>query len=275
VPEPQACFEPDGALFVPTPLANGPWAVGALHGGPVGALLAHLCEQADTTAPEPLRIARITVDLLRPVPLAPLRPDVRIARPGRKVDWVDASLHAGDVEVARASALRLRGDPITLPPDVDPWSRGAPGDEPFAGSPEDGQTFVRSWDGTVPGFHDLGIDMRFVRGLPTVSGPGQIWARLLQPMIAGVPTSPLMRVMGAADFGNAASSLMAPNLYSYVNADLVVSLWRQPEGEWIGVGAVTRADLDRGTGLAEMALHDHLGPIGRAEQNLFIQPVGP
>ncbi|MPY95596.1 MAG: thioesterase family protein [Acidimicrobiia bacterium] len=273
--EPTACFEPDGELFVPTPLANGPWAVGVLHGGPTGALLAHLCETCSGASPGSLRVARITVDLLRPVPLAPLRAEVRLARPGRKVDWVDASLFAGEVEVARASALRLRGEPLALPPEVDPWSRGAPGDQAFNGSPEDGQTYARPGDDVVPGFHDRGVDLRFVRGLPNVSGPGQVWGRLRHPVIAGTPTSPLMRVMGCADFGNAASSLMPPDAVSFINADLLVSLWRQPEGEWIGIDAVTRADPDRGTGLAEMALHDRLGPVGRAEQNLFLQAVRP
>lgn len=269
---PSACFDVDGELFVPTPLANGPWAEGALHGGPTGALLAHLCERFDSGTPGPLRVARIAVDLLRPVPLRPLRAEVRLARPGRKVDWIDASLFDEGKEVARASALRLRREPVAmaLPDGVDPAGPGASGDVPLDGRPEDGQPYVRP-AGFVPGFHTDGIDLRFVRGLPTIGGPGQVWGRMPFPMIAGVETSPLMRVMAVADFGNAAGSLAPMDQLSCINADLLVSLWREPQGEWVGIDAVTRADLGTGTGLAEMALRDEAGAIGRAEQSLLLE----
>jgi hypothetical protein len=269
VPGSDAIFHPDGERFVPTALANGPWAEGALHGGPTGALLAHLCERVDEGPGGRLRVTRIIVDLLRPVPMVPLTPAVRLARPGRKVDWVDASLLAGDVEVARASALRLRGTPVDVGPDVDPWNQGANGDPPFDGQPEDGSELEQVGD-HVPGFHTDGIELRFVRSNPNERGPGQVWGRLRHPMIAGVGTSPLMRAMACADFGNATSSMMPSDSHSYINADLSVALWRDPVGEWIGLDAVTRFDPELGTGLAEGALRDELGPVGRSHQTVFI-----
>jgi hypothetical protein len=244
--------------------------VGALHGGPVGALFAYLCEAVDTGAPAPLRLARLAVDLLRPVPMTPLRPVVRVARPGRKVDWLDASLWAGDVEVARASALRLAGAPLTAPEGADPWARGAAGDVAFAGEPDDGETWARN-DGFVPGFHNLGVDLRFVRGRPDLPGPGQLWGRLRHPIVAGVEVTPFMRAMAIADFGNALSSMAPPEAVSFINPDLLVSLWRPPVGEWVGLDAVTRADVTRGTGLVEMALCDADGPVGRAEQSILLE----
>lgn len=263
-------FVPDGELFVPTPLAHGPWAEGYLHGGPTGALLAHLCERLHSGQPASLRVARITVDLLRPVPSTPLRAEVHLARPGRKVDWVDASLFAADVEVARASALRVQARPVELPPEVDPWSRGAAGDQPFDGGPEDGGGFEFSGFDALPGFHDLVLDSRYVRSDPLRSGPGQLWARLRFPLVAGEPTTPLMRVLGCADMGNAVSALVPQNTHSYINADLIVALWRQPEGEWVGLDAVTRLDPAAGAGLAEVALHDTIGPVGRSSQTVLI-----
>jgi Thioesterase-like superfamily len=271
VSDPHSVFVCDGDYFVPTALAQGPWAQGVLHGGPTGALLAHLCERFDGGQPDEPRVARIAIDLLRPVPSAPLRARVRLARPGRKVDWVDASLFAGDVEVARGSALRVRVRPLEMSPGIDPWSRGAAGDQPFDGSQDDGDRFVRGGQDSVSGFHDRGIDLRFVRSNPGASGPGQVWGRLNQPLVAGVPTTPLMRVVACADFGNAASSLMPAETHSYINPDLVVALWREPQGEWIGLDAVTRVDPAAGAGLAEMALHDHAGPIGRAQQTVLVE----
>jgi hypothetical protein len=270
--EPSALFHPDGDLFVPTVLAQGPWAVGAMHGGPAGALLAHLCQQADGGQPHPMRVARITVDLLRPIPLVPLRTEVRIARPGRRVDWVDASLFAGDAEVARAAALRLQHAPLEVPTGIDPSARGFSGDVTFDGRPDDGIGFIRVEDDFVPGFHSMSAELRFVRSLPTEAGPGQVWIRLRHPVIDGVATSPLMRTVAAADFGNAASSSMPVDTHGYINADLMVALWRDPATEWIGLDAVTRFDPALGCGLAEVALHDERGPIGRSHQTVLVAP---
>src|SRR5690606_26021197 len=96
---PDALFAPEDGCYRPSELARGPWSPEALHGGPVAALLAHLADGAE--APGPMHPTRLTIELLRPVPLAPLRPAVRIVRPGRKVQLVESSLFAGDVEVAR------------------------------------------------------------------------------------------------------------------------------------------------------------------------------
>ena len=63
-------FVPDGRRLVPTERARGPWSPDALHGGPVAALVARAAE----TVPggEELQLVRITLELLRPVPMAPL-----------------------------------------------------------------------------------------------------------------------------------------------------------------------------------------------------------
>ena len=270
MPEPAACFEVDGERFVPTVLAQGPWAAGALHGGPTSALLAHVCDSHPGLDGRPMLLTRIAIDLLRPVPMVPLQVEVRLARPGRRVDWVDASLRAGEVEVARATSLRIGEQPLALPAGVDPWSRGVSGDVAFDGAPDAGQIFRRREDDAVPGFHNLGMDLRFVRGLPDQPGPGQVWGRPRFPIIAGLPVSPLMAAMAISDFGNAAGSLVPPHTHSYVNADVVVALWRRPRGEWVGIDAVTRADPDAGTALAEMALHDLEGPVGRAQQTVLM-----
>src|SRR5262245_7740305 len=85
-------FEYDGSRYMPTPLARGPWDPNAQHGGAPAALFAHACERHD---PGPAGfMARLTVELLRPVPLAPLELRVRTMRPGQKVQWVEAVLLA-------------------------------------------------------------------------------------------------------------------------------------------------------------------------------------
>ncbi len=104
-----ALFQPDGANVVPTEFARGPWTPDALHGGPVAALLARAVESIPTD--EPMHVTRLTVELLRPVPLAPLSVSASVVRPGRKVQLVDARISSGDREVAWARALRIRLQP--------------------------------------------------------------------------------------------------------------------------------------------------------------------
>src|SRR5262245_34471969 len=108
-----ALFEPDGARFVPTELARGPWSPKALHGGPPAALLAWCAERH--AGGEGMRVVRLTVELLRPVPTSPLTVETRLLRPGRKVQLVGGVLRDRDVDVARGVVLRLRTIDLPLP----------------------------------------------------------------------------------------------------------------------------------------------------------------
>src|SRR5690349_1903169 len=102
----------DSSLFHPTELTRGPWSPAAQHGGPPSALLAMVLEaHDDEKAPrrpegsdDAMFVARLTVELLKPVPLAPLVVRVNVERPGRKVQLLSASLNADGKEVARATA---------------------------------------------------------------------------------------------------------------------------------------------------------------------------
>jgi len=87
---PDAVFHRDGERFVPTELARGPWDPNAQHGGPCAALLAGLLEQHD--AGPPARVVRMTIELLRPVPMEPIELRARTLRPGKKVQLVEGSV---------------------------------------------------------------------------------------------------------------------------------------------------------------------------------------
>ena len=101
-----ALFERDGDRYIPTQLTRGPWDPRAMHGGAPSALFAHVCETYD---PGPAGfVARLTVELLRPVPLIPLTLRVRTIRPGRKVQWLEAVLlDADEREMARATRVAI------------------------------------------------------------------------------------------------------------------------------------------------------------------------
>jgi hypothetical protein len=257
---PDAVFELDGTRAVPTVLARGPWSPDAMHGGAPASLLARAVEQHD---PGPAHfVARLTVDLLRPVPLEPLEVVARTSRPGRKVQWVEAALLADGTEVARASALRLRTtEPLGLPlPERE---------APTIPGPDDSEPLRV----TLPHVPGLGfwstVDFRVARGSWTEVGPSTIWFRLRVAVVAGEAPSPLQRVAAAADFGNGVSTVLPRGEYLFINPDLSISLHRYPEGEWVALEGVSTAE-DNGVGLAACALHDERGPIGRSVQALLV-----
>ena len=259
---PDAVLHLDGGLAVPTALATGPWSRNAQHGGAVAALLAHVLERldpGDATFP-----ARLSVELLHPAPLTPLRVHAATTRPGRRVQLLEASLLSEGHEVARATLLRLREHPleyepnpangavVTLPP---PTTAG-----PLQGSLAGRLGFVGFWDA---------VETSAARGSFEVPGPAAMWLRLTVPVVAGEATSPLQRVAATADFGNGLGAALPARRYTFINPDLSIALHRLPEGEWIGLDAATYAEPN-GIGLVETVLHDVRGRVGRAEQTLLI-----
>jgi hypothetical protein len=141
---------------------------------------------------------------------------------------------------------------------------------PFDG-PDRGAIFPA--ESEQPAFHRTGVQLSFVRGRFWDVGPATVWIRLLRPVVDAEPPSPLQRVMAAADFGNGVSSAFDFGSYVYVNVDLSAYLHRQPVGEWICLDAQSSVN-GAGVGLADSALYDVNGPIGRSLQTLYVdQPA--
>jgi hypothetical protein len=259
-----ALFERVGDRFLPTEKSLGPWSPTALHGGPPAALLARAIEGFDGGpggAKGTTMVTRLTLELLRPVPLAPLEVKVRLLRPGKKVQLVEATLATDEHDVARATGLRIRTEDVHLPPDL-------PMDAPVVDPPETGAEAHRLKE-FLDGFHTHAVEHRFVRGQMSVPGPATDWIRLKVPLLDGEDPSPLCRVCAAADFGNGASAIL-PRSHTYINPDLTIYLHRYPRGEWVCIDATTRVE-ENGIGLAESRLFDREGPIGRALQSLIVE----
>ncbi len=91
------------------------------------------------------------------------------------------------------------------------------------------------------------------------------------PLIDGQPVDALSRVLTAADSGNGISNVLDLREHLFINPDLSVHLHRYPEGEWVCLESQTTIG-DTGAGLADTALYDQCGPIGRGAQSLFIAP---
>jgi hypothetical protein len=103
------------------------------------------------------------------------------------------------------------------------------------------------------------------------AGPGWAWFRLKLPLLPGEEPSPLLRICAAADFPNGISYVVDPRKTSFVNPDLTLHVARLPVDDWVMVDARTWLEA-QGTGLAEGALYDRTGRIGRSVQSLLVEP---
>jgi hypothetical protein len=257
---PVAFYEPDGDRYLATELTRGPWDPGAQHAGPPAALLGREIERLPDA--EEFQVGRITCEILRSVPIAPLRVAARILRPGRRVQLLEAELsdEAGE-PLMRANAWRLRTSPVEIPPEAMAAAEPPPG-------PGQGSEVEFFPTGQELGYHTA-MEVRFLQGGFIEPGPATVWLRMRQPLVAGEQPSPLQRVLVAADVGNGVSASLDYRRYLFINVDITVHLERLPAGEWVCVDAVTLPQ-PTGNGTAESVLSDRQGRVGRALQTLLI-----
>ena len=246
-------------------LTRGPWDPGHQHAGPPVALACRAIERA-AAAHGLTHLSRLTANLLRPVPIGELAVEVTMDYAGRNAGHCSARLVADGKEVARFTALVQRESAVALPEGLPghplPMPPRAPEASPPASFP---------FAGRRVGYGDL-VETRVARGR-FFDGPCAIWFRLRHPLLQGEEPSVYQRVAVAADSGNGISAVLDFKKYTFVNPDLSINLLRRPRGEWICLDARTHLGPD-GCGLAESALFDSDGLIGRATQSLSVRARG-
>jgi hypothetical protein len=256
----EAFYERSGGdSFVASELTRGPWDPGAQHAGPPSALLGREIERFDGNGG--FQVGRVVFEILRPIPIGPLRIESRMLRPGKKVQLVEASLFGEAGELMRATAWLLRKSELELP-------EGAVVDDAPLPGPEQGWTPEFFPTGQDAGYHTA-MEWKAVAGAFLEPGPATVWMRMRHPLVAGEEPTPLQRALIAADVGNGISAVLDWREYLFINVDLTVHFERMPKGEWVCVDAVTRPQ-PTGIGIAESALSDQRGRIGRAAQSLLI-----
>jgi hypothetical protein len=253
-----AIYRVDGNRVEASPNSAGPWDATMQHGSAPAALVTWAAEAIPTSVS--MQIVRVTIDLMRPVPVAPLTIETEVLREGRKIQLCAVRLLANGVVVVRATVLKVRADSLPLPSgiadapiDVPQPDQGTPMEPPFSRTP-----FV------------TGLSVSMVRGGFVKIGPAAIWYRIDRPIVEGAPISQLMRAVVAADFCNGTSSTLDFQKWTFLNADLTVSLARAPVGDWILLNAETWIGPD-GAGIAAGRLGDSKGYFGRAVQSLVIE----
>jgi hypothetical protein len=252
-------YEPLGdGRYASTVHTTGPWSPLSQHLGPPSALLVREMERLPARAP--MVIARVTVEILGPVPVAELSVTASVDRPGKSVELLSASLSVDGRSVARAHAWRIvRSDTRPVAVDVH---------EPLA-PPSSGRVMTRpeSWGS---GYLDV-MEWRALSGSLGEPGPAVVWARQGVPLVGGEEPSGLQRLLTVADSGNGMSNRLDPRKWLFINTDLTVHLYREPVGEWIALDAATAIGPE-GIGTATTVLHDLDGPVGHGAQALLVRP---
>lgn len=249
----------DDERFRATEHVSGAWDPDHQHIAPALGLLVHAVElDRDSRRDDGLLIGRLSYDILGTVPVDVVDVRVRVARPGRTIELVEATLeYAGRaVVLLRAWLLqpadnrRLQGSglpPIKPPADLAPWD----------------PTSV--WPG---GF----IASAEVRRDEDEPGRARYWVRTATPLLEDEPVSDLARFAGLLDIANGMTVRAAPTEVGFPNVDLTAHLFDQPVGEWVGFDTTVSFGAT-GLGVTHSIIHDEDGPVGTMSQVLTVRPL--
>ncbi|MEV1023282.1 thioesterase family protein [Streptomyces sp. NPDC050264] len=248
----------DGA-FVPGPHARGWWTPDTVHGRLLGGLAARALEREHGA--DGMHFARLTVDLFRSAPFAPVRVRTEQVRDGRRIRVADAVVLSGDgVPLARAGAVLLRTGtpPPGHIPGTGPWDAPPPEKLP---APHGSRTLWR-FDEELRPVREWSGDQR-----------RRAWLREPRALVAGESLSPFVRVALAADAASPIAHASDEGLH-YINADYTLCLSRLPLSDEIGfeAGAHTAED---GIAVGHCTLYDRSGPLGYCATTAIANPAPP
>jgi hypothetical protein len=264
-----AFYEPAGpGTFASTAATVGPWTMDAQHGGPPSALAARALELHEPD--ERQRLSRVSVDILRPVPVAKLSIRTRTLRPGRRITLIEAVIEAEGQEVLHARGWRIERPAGDVPSVT--HGGASPGPVPLDHEGALPEIFGREQHGYL-----AAIEWRFgpVARAAQPGHPGgpvrAAWTRPRMPLLPDEEPSAFSRALLVADSGSGVGAVLPASDFIFINVDLTVVLPRDPVGEWLLLEAGTTVGAD-GTGLATTRLSDPIGTFGHAWQTLLVAP---
>ncbi|MFD6178785.1 MULTISPECIES: thioesterase family protein [unclassified Isoptericola] len=247
------------STFQPTEHVGGAWKTDEQHVAPTLGLLAHLVEaDREARGRDDLAATRLTFDILGPYRLEEMTTDVRVLRPGRGVELVQADVACGGRTVVTLRAW------LTAVGDTRDLAAGAPA--PLA-RPDD----TPAWDPTTdwPGAFVASIDVRRTLAEP---GRGTVWVRTGHGLVEDEEVGTLARTVGLFDVANGMSVRADPRKVAFPNVDLSAHLHRAPAGGWLGLDTSVVFGAD-GAGLTSSVLHDEHGAFGTLAQGLVVRAL--
>jgi hypothetical protein len=240
--------------FVSTLHAQGAWQPGEQH---LAAAAGLVLAEAERRLPSDKLVSRVSFDVLGVIHSGPFTVDVRMARPGRSIELIEATMRHGDQASIHARIWRLAASDTARVQGTE-W---APLPAPEAMPP---MTFSSVWKG---GFI-ASLEAR--RGADVRPGRGQSWIRTRYPLVDGESDPPVAAFVKLIDTANGLAVREHPDAVFFANVDLTIHFTRQPEAGWVGFD--TRVSFGP-TGLGETfsVLSDIHGPVGTAAQSLTVR----
>lgn len=243
--------------------ARGPWSADHCHAGPVTGLVARAAEQVVDAEK---MLCRLTLDILRPLPLAGLRVLAEVTRQTRTLVTTLTRVHDLDGGLcAQGSTMHLvrknLGEVPTAP--VAPLNRAEAEPGPFS---------------IGAGLHDRPyfgqfLDVAYPPGFGLQPGPKTIWMRTPQ-LLEGEQQSPIQSLCALADCGNGISWNARPKEMGFMNTDLTLNVHREPQSDWLASDSLSHWH-GTGIGMSQSVLQDESGPVATALQTLVLHPPRP
>jgi hypothetical protein len=254
-----AIFTREGQLFRATELAGGPWSPDMLQGSATTALMVREVERLAIQSGFAVR--RLTFDLWRPAGFRAFGLATAMLRDGRKAKTLQVQLMDGEVEIGRCTALltvRSGESP------ADPFSKSVPADAaPETGTPP--PPFAQKWSR-----YFQNVSVRLIEGALEKPGPAAAWMRLDVPLVAGEANTPLLQAVQAADFSSGVAQIVDMREWTFINPEISLYFFREPEDEWILIRSRTRLGAG-GAGLTTASLSDRQGPFAEVMQAMTFE----
>lgn len=257
--EPPALYVRDGDGYHATAYTRGPWDPRHQHAGPPSALLAREAARASELIDG--QFARMTFDILRPIPRHLVHVQARVLRPGRRVEQVVGELTSGGEPLMRLSAWRMRREAVELPEHLQAIEPPPPAPETV---PEGELPFF----GDGIGYGDA-LEWRLISGAIAQPGPAAVWTRMRVSLVEDEPIAPVEHLLVMSDAASGVSATLDWQRYTFLNVDYSLHLERVPEGEWMAMDAVTRPGPG-GMGQCTAVLSDTRGRLGVSTQSLLV-----
>ena len=248
----------DEQRFAATEQVGGAWTIEQQHIAPALGLLVHEVERdRDRRGVDGLLVGRLSYDILGTLPVDTVEVAVRVLRPGRTIELVEATLgHDG------RDAVRLRA-----------WLVQRRGTDDHAGTPLPrlaAPADTPAWDPTSvwPGGFIDSVEVRREHEQP---GRARYWVRSRTTLLEE-PVSDLARFAGLLDIANGMAVRADPREVLFPNVDLTAHLFAEPRGEWVGFDTSVSFG-PTGLGLTSSVIHDEDGPVGTLAQVLTVRPT--
>lgn len=240
--------------FVSTLHAQGAWQPGEQHLAPASGLV---LAEVERRLPSDKLVSRVSFDVLGVIYSGEFTIDVRMVRPGRSIELIEAEMRHGDRTSIRARVWRLASSDTQRVAGIE-WP-SLPPPEAMAPLP-----FSSIWEG---GYIES-LEAR--QAADARPGRGCSWIRTRYPLVADEPDPLVAGFVKLIDTANGLVVREQPGSVFFANVDLTIHFHRPPTAGWVGFD--TRVNFGP-TGLGETfsVLSDIHGPVGTAAQSLTVR----